>query len=790
MSKSEIIQPLDHQPDALVENIYPLAGTEDVPDLESQDVTGEHLIDRFTPEEGPRSRVVLAESGRTMPGIRRAPAGFKRVTRLGLSKEWLVTPRAALATVLGSMALFNGVGNFKSIEEGTAYVGHGIYRTFVPVGSTTAERHERVVTPGHTARITVNMGAGNRVGSTRVDEQVVKSFLGRVDKARREGARISEVSVTGNTSDEWADDATIGQKNPDNTRLGEARAKAAAEALEADGLKAKIKESEREHVLTGHQKSRLLREARADGYPTIKAAIEAVDDHETVPKSLSAKIKRFFTGKRNRGVSLSATVQYPGKNTISTKTEEVTVPGKDQAPDVPTPGWNWFIPMIPIRRFRRYSKIKPASRWQFTPSMPIMRPEVIHEDQEHVWLRLRPEAVKEDGTLVDHPWAYTRKYEHLLRDGRIADVLRADYKTAGGDEKSIRVMFVDERPSEETVKAFSGLLEKFAGMEDGKIADRISGIFVYASENAGTAHNNPKRIAMGIDKQSSENVLGTYTPVLDLVELHIPTSLDPEQLAAMFTTFNGPAWVAAHEIAGHGTDETDAQLRLRRVRARGIPQAHVIDGESHADRMGLLEGVLDELEPGHNGEERPRCFDITYPVIDNNGRQVTVQAQVLEGDPRLAHATESTIVGHQPTQYASTNTAEHYAETAAAVTTGITIPYDEAEVGVPQLQTDDGQPAAFEAGYRPDTRGQHLFTDAVGGVEGTFPIQLSELPDTHILRVDPADDPLLKTELNRARRLRSLRPEQMVAILARVAHRRRSAGNRRSDDGNSGGISS
>jgi hypothetical protein len=49
----DIIEPVLREPDALVENIYPLTGTDATPDLDSQDITAEYLISRFTPEEGP-----------------------------------------------------------------------------------------------------------------------------------------------------------------------------------------------------------------------------------------------------------------------------------------------------------------------------------------------------------------------------------------------------------------------------------------------------------------------------------------------------------------------------------------------------------------------------------------------------------------------------------------------------------------------------------------------------------------------------------------------------------------
>ncbi len=768
MSKPEIIQPLASDPQALVENVYPIPGTSDVPDLESQDLMGEYLIDRLEPEEGPRTRVVLTPSGRTMPGIQRTPQGYKEVSRWRKTKEWLVSPRQAAAVVLGSMALFNIVGNADTIAGGAKYAGHNIYRVFDPVDDQTKLAKVRKVTPGKTVHINMHANTLNRAGESIVDESAIKQFVDKVEKARQDGATITKVEVRGNTSDEWADDTSIGVKDRDNKLLGQARAQAAAEALEANDIQAKLEISQQEHVLSRAQVVALEKEAKAAGYTDVKSAINAVENGDDAPKSLASKVKRFFSGKKNRGVSISAITHYPGEPVVTMVEKETTVAGVDKDPDVPSPNWYWFLPMVPIRRRERYTKIKPTARWQFTPSQPILKPEVIREEQDQVWLRLRPEAMKKDGTLIDHAWAYSRKYEHLLRDDRIAEVLRADYKNSKDEDKALRIMFIDEKPDQVTVEAFSELLKKFAAMEDGKLSDRVSAMFVYPSENAGTRHGDPKKIAMGIDKQSQENILGTFTYALDLVELHMPASWTKEELLESFKQFSGSTWTLAHEVAGHGTDESDETLRLRRVFARHIPNAHVIDGDPRAQKMRSLHSLLRKL-PNRPLSERkatdePVEFDITYPVIDNAGKVITVRARVQEGDPRLAHATNSTIVDRQPTQYGGTNSSENYAEPAAAVTTGIEIPYGEAHVEVPPLETD----AKFATGYRPDARGQKVFTDSVGAAT-YFPAIFAYPPKVEIVQTNVTEDAMLSAEQNRVRSLQTLRPNQMIAILARVA---------------------
>ena len=156
-------------------------------------------------------------------------------------------------------------------------------------------------------------------------------------------------------------------------------------------------------------------------------------------------------------------------------------------------------------------------------------------------------------------------------------------------------MFVDKSPAQETIAAFEELLKRFASMEGGKLGERVKAIFVYPSENAGTDNNNPKRIAIGIDKQSSQDILGIYTYPFGLVELHMPSTWDKDQLEHMFSQFNGPMWVAAHEVAGHGTDIKDQTITLRPVKVRGITSPHVIDADLAAEKMRTLDKVLKAL---------------------------------------------------------------------------------------------------------------------------------------------------------------------------------------------------
>jgi hypothetical protein len=348
--------------------------------------------------------------------------------------------------------------------------------------------------------------------------------------------------------------------------------------------------------------------------------------------------------------------------------------------------------------------------------------------------------------------------------------MSADYEDGEGVTKSLRVMFVDHEPAPETVEAFSKLLQLFPDMEDGKIAKRVSGIFVYPSEQAGTAHRDPKLVALGGDKQSPAGVLGTYTYALDLVEMHMPAKIDQAALQELFESFDGPAAVLAHEVGGHATDDTDAPLRLRKVWVRGIPNAHLIVGQPQANKFRRLHGELRDLpDPGWDNTEVR--FDITYPVVDNAGKIVTRQARVNAGDPRLEHASTATIVGYKPTRYAARTPAEHYAETAAATVTGIPIPYSEPDINVPILTADDGETASFATGYKPDVRAQDLYRESVGAAPGAFPLSFGDPTAVTITRMSPSDDPLIREHLIRTRSQLTLEESEMIAILSRTTRR-------------------
>jgi hypothetical protein len=768
-SPEHIMQPVERNPGALVENVYPIPGTQDMPDLQSQDTMGAYLMERFTPPDGPRTRLILTQTGRTWPRVHRPVTGWEEKHRWERN-GWLISPKVAAGIYIGAALLSVAKPAALDTHDEVRQLDHSVYRIFNPVQPTETRVPHQVPVQGPVRHIRVNAEANNTPGSAVVDKHAVNRFSREVATVVKKGGKVVSVEITGRSSDEYGTNASIGRPETPAQDFADDRARAYASRLRQGAARgsgpaaqalgdARIHTTVDQNVLTPAEKRNIGQAAKNAGF--------------TGPNNI-IDVNRFFTAKR--GVTLDASVTTPGVKTTETVYEQKTVPGLDNPPDDPNRDYNpWLIPIIPpIPRGRRVKDgIKPVRRFRLRPGKKIMTPTILKEDVDQVWLRIRPEAVQEDRTLVENGWAYTRKYEYLLRDDRIKDVLRADYKDKEDEDASLRMMFVDKAPAQETIAAFEELLTKFAAMENGKVGKRIGGIFVYLSDDAGTSHRDPKRVAMGIDKQSHRSILGTYTSSLNLVELHMPSTWEPEELEYIFQDFYGPRGVLAHEVGGHGTDDADIAQRVRRVWARGIPRAHVLEGDFRAHKMRPLHNLLRRLpEPGVR-HETPIQFDILYRVPDLEGRMVTVPARVSEGDPRLTHAIQSTIVGHRPTRYSSESDTEHYAETANSLTTGIPVPYEEASVVVPTIPADNGEQASFATGYRPDARAQDLYRKSVGAEPGSYPITFADPPAVRISHVAAANDPLIRQHMERTRRLRTLQPAEMEAILARVSHQKR-----------------
>lgn len=753
-------------PTALVENTYAREGDREYPDLESDEIMERYLEDRFVPDQPPLNRRVAIEPGAPIPVPAVVPGqGVKEVTRLGWSERWIIPKKVAAAVTLAGLALNFGY-EAQPLYTAGRDVWHAAYRFFNPVHGTT----RAITVPGRTVIITETATSPDRVNATTVNQRDIVAFRTKVERAIDAGGVVRTVRIDGEASDEWSGDASIGRPDRGNRVLSRERAANAGRALVADmaadgDQSVPIEVSSHEVIISPEVKADLEAEARKYGFANLDAAINAVDNGARVNARLARRIRAEFTSKR--GAVLTATVEKPGH--VVHKTERI--PGHDNPP--PGPDWKFPIPLflIPLKGLRRRTEQRPRGpRIGLVPGPRFPRLRILKEDKDRAWVRLRPEAENQDGTLVDNPWAYTRKFEHYARDDRVKSVMRADF-TVGGEDRSLRLMFVDHEPEEQTVQLYSAALKLIAaGAEKTGAGKKVTGIFIHPSENAGL-HGEPKRIGPGVDKQLPEDVLGICTPLLKLIEMHMPVTDDPEELARIFATYaDNPVGTLGHE-QGHEAAIIDEALHIKPVRAAGIPNARIPVENPWKNHMGPVNGQLHRLGERNLPEAPPVRFDVVFTLADNDGEPVRVERRVTADElQRLLHVNEATIVDYRISRYSDDN-GEHFPEVHGANirrrVTGVETAFEEAGVHMPEATRADGTPANFAAGYRPDPRAQAVVTRELGAEPG-YPLTFSdrEIQNVDVQVVDPREDELWREVMIRSRNHRILRPNEMIAVLA------------------------
>ncbi|MFZ1248723.1 MAG: hypothetical protein WAQ24_00170 [Candidatus Saccharimonadales bacterium] len=785
---------VDVNPNSLVERTYPdfTDPTMTRIDVESTRVMGDYLESRFVPEKPFDLTLTMEPTGKTLPKIERVPVGVRSYPWLQ-HDGWSVSPETALKASLLGLLVVNVAANIPNVitaaqdlGDEARQVGHGIYRHFNPVPDVLVPGAVVNITPGKTVTISVDAAASSKAGQNVVDPTAVQKFSDGVNAQMGKGGRLKEVIITGRSSDEYSTDKDIGVLEKTNNDLSDRRAAAYAEpitrSLGANAIKPKL--TAVQDVISQELKAQLQADAKRLGFSSLTDAIRKVESGAQTDPSFQKAINEAFTAKR--GVTMQATVELPGEDEVEVIRTEHYEPGVDNPPENPDRDYDGkFIPFLipPLPRFRKIMKDAIKRAWKLVPGKELMIPKILKTPRDMAWVRLRPEALQEDGTLVDMPWAYSRKYEHLMRDGRIADILCGKFKNAEGKDKELRIMFIDKSPAAETVEEFEGLIKQFAAMRGGSLADKITGIFVYPESSAGDHHSNPKKIGVGVDKQDDEGVLGFCAPALELVEMHMKETQNPDELREYFADYMGALWTLSHEAAGHGTGIRSDKVKLLPVRSRLYDNAY-ISSDPWEDRMenNYNQNLplnyrrrakwFDRVFRGRNNDDK-LIFDAEFPVLDRNGNVVTIREQVDANDPRLQHATRVHINGRDVTRYAGTNPAELQAETAASAVTGIEVPYSEAGAKVNTIRTtDDGTVASFAQGYLASHRDMATYSDIIGAKTGTVPVEFDNPPQVDITYTKPENDRVMQEHYKRARSQRTLRPEEMIAILSHAVGRK------------------
>lgn len=767
-----IPSPLVTRPDEIVVNVYPVPGIAAEPDLESAGLAEEFLHQRLVDDSGTGRRVGLGMTEWRVPVVGVTPGGdLHDVTRLRKAEGWFISKKVAAAVWLGSFALFNAHPISAAVQD----VNHAVYRFIDPVGGI----EKPIVAAGETITVNVAARSGDKVGDSSVNSAALYRFRTEVSEALAHGgvgSKIESITDHGGASDERVGDASIGVADPKgegNNKLADERAVEAGDDVKAEFQGEDIPviaETHSENVLSKKEKQHLEKAAKKAGFTNLYDAVQTLDAGKPMNAKLAKALTAAFVAKR--GAKLSATIHVPGKAAVI---GHRFIAGKDNSPPGPK-GWKpYLIPLPFLRRRERYQAERPRwPRLAVVPGFRLPRLRFFKQNDENVLVRLRPEAEQVGGTLVDNPWAFDRKHEHEARDGLWNRILRADFKDSEDEDRAMRLTFVGMKPTAETERLYGEALKIFAASHaTTKIDEIISGIFIYPSENAGINHRDPRRLNIGIDKQRpNPNVAGYCMPLLEVIEMHMPATQDPKELAEMFADYAvNRLRTLGHEL-GHGTDAIPEKQRLTPVRARGIRHGRVPDGDRWKTQMEPLEDVLHPLVMQDSPETPPLQFDVKYRVIDGQGRLGTVHTTVDANDGRLAHVDDAIIRGYQLTDYSAEHPGEHYADTvaanvAASVQNQLT-PFTEAGVYVNSPVMENGMPGDFADGYKPDPRAQMVVTHAMGARAGVFPFEFEDAPDVSITSLAPEDDPLMREVMIRARSRRVLPPGEMVAILANV----------------------
>jgi len=702
-------EPSHVNPDRIIENVY--RHNEDVPLLPHTWPIGPglDLKSRWLAERYLKSRHTDDSNNGLPPEI----VEVSRFPRLRF-ESWRWDWRVALGVAAASFLLPNAVINADSIkneaEQAIDYIGHelgfGNHKTPEPLGH---PQTKVIITKHETTQTSVS---SNEVGITKPSD----SYIGFLEEFRhissKSGAHVKKIIVQGNASDDYlaAPGGGFGVRNSENSQLAHQRAELWTSKLKSLAKNKQtvlplIEVTSKEWILSAEMHEHLEGTARHFGYANLAAA-EAVYDHspESLPPALHNLISA-KTGKSERGVSAFMLYEIEGKKQVTIVPH---VEKQEQHNDWDF--WPWLIPIPPLPFFKKVRGAK-------TKYIPGIEP----EDQ---WLRVYEEALEEDGkTLRKDAWAYTRKYQALLREDRIKQVYQGNFLDPMGREQNLRLLFIDHEPTQDTLEAFAELLKSFSNTKDGDFTPFLDAIAVYPTKDAGQSPEDPKRIGLGIDIQYKANVMGVAIPTLRLVEMH----MQPDATKKDLSGFNHPTWIFNHEVQGHFSDhnEEDAVLTQIQNRSRfGRRQRRYVASSQWADRAEEHYRQL-QSEAGH-----PRQW-----LVRLNGKEILVD----DNDPRLNEAELVRAENRFPTRYSKTNKkgAELWAEAVAQAGTGNLIP------GAEQQFPAQG-PAAYAIGSRmleliKDEIGSDPEADVISWLEKESPSsqwreQVSLMPDNEDLR--------------------------------------------------------
>ncbi len=691
----QLPQPVETHPERVVEDIYPLnTQSESQPqlDIPSRDGFEDFLEERYRPDNVSRlgGWMRLVTGTKTKEGW-----GYDRLFMYGFKSK-----KAYAAFFLGVNAIANIGINVDNIAHLARDGVHAVGEAFDNEQSGT--NGNGGTTPGTTPDTTRPIDCGptkttpetiihhesyttfidlESVGSSKPNPDSVHSLIAKIKElSGQNGTTVDKITIEGNASDEWRSKPkpNIGIASPDKENkdladdrlsgfIGELTTQSKAENISLEGVTVGAEE----HVLSVAERASIQLTIERNGYHAFDEVFEVYNQNpNALPNDLKVTFDTYFGNDRGVLVRVDYTTTEVKPGITVPGNEECHTPPTSPAPpenpphnpesDDPDDPYDWRfmpIPLLPFPIFKRKLMEKVKTEWVKLPD-DIADPEFV---------KLYPHAKLEDGTLIKDAWSCARKYQNLLRETeRIGAVQRLEYLDSKEKKQQLRVIYADHTPTEETAEMVKGMLEKFSQMQGGRLGDESGMIVVYPSDNAGR-HGDRKKVGLGLDVQREKGILGLAYMGLGLFEMHMPAKPSTDDLKR----YMGSEWVLAHEVAGHGTDLNDKKNAVIEIgRHKGTPVYRLVNrfndtATSDYNRSSRLgRGVM------------PLTWRVRQRVENLAGNLVESNDDVLTSDSALRKGLFIRKDGYS-TRYGATDPAEHYAEAAAQVATGIGIPFSE-----------------------------------------------------------------------------------------------------------------
>jgi hypothetical protein len=704
-------------------------------DSASWEAQRDFVEDRHSPEPNRRTidggevtRTVRVEGTRLSPRVR---AIWERI------EDWVFNPKNPLGkTILASLLATaiatagNAIGKEQTPEirdlmdaiyaaDPDKHVTVGIDGRTEPLPHVVFEflRTEKdlqpiIITQDVSTAISQDVQTTSEQDKVQVDQaevdQFLKTFQESLEKKQSSGEtlEISGAILYGQASDEYAGNENIGKSDEYNTDLARRRAEALRDAVEGPmreiaekfgaSMPAAFELKPSEIVISESDVEYGNFLAKRAGFDNLDAAVDAEAAGTTIS---DAELETFITEKFSS--QRLARIEVEVHRSFQETTEETVTTEKEtrkELPIIPV-----VIPIVPFRlpRYRRGQTVdyvpKPyVDEFEVTERLGgVVEESYVHPygiEQIYVngdeYYRLRGSSVYE----------WLPKIQHLFRDDRVDFTMEASYRNRDGLEQAFQTMFVDFTPDIRTQQMFMTLLRLAAQVQGGRLASKVNGIIVYPSENAGRDPDNPKKIALGQDRQLDASVGGTNRPLAKLVEMHMPQNPTDDELARA-------AWVLAHELIGHTSDIIDDEIYLKRVVGSEDPGVYTMVSCPWANRgANIFAGntrLIDRnpaTDPiNFRGENGEIISELDVAALS----EMAVQCQKVRIERALA------------TKYGSTSIGEAWAEIVAALATGQEVPFEQADVDA-------------VGGYFMDLDIEREVQDALGANRSSYRLQYSD----------------------------------------------------------------